>query len=125
MFNNNYRYKDAGLLALRVGIGFMFILHGFPKMLGGKEKWIQLREAMRVFGIDQYPEVWGYMAAFAELVGGILLIFGLLHRGVCFLLFFTMIVAAAKHLAVGDGILGSSHAIESAVLFFSLMFIGP
>ncbi len=125
MFNNSYNYKDAGLLILRIGIGLMFVLHGFPKMMGGKEKWVQLGEAMQVVGISQYPEIWGYLAAFAELVGGILLMFGLLHRAVCFLLFFTMVIAAAKHLAMGDGIMRSSHAIESAVLFFSLMFIGP
>jgi putative oxidoreductase len=31
------RYRDAGLLVLRIGIGVMFMLHGFPKVMGGPE----------------------------------------------------------------------------------------
>ena len=26
------KYRDAGLLILRVGIGVMFVLHGYPKL---------------------------------------------------------------------------------------------
>lgn len=32
------KYRDVGLLILRVGIGLMFMIHGFPKLFGGPEK---------------------------------------------------------------------------------------
>jgi putative oxidoreductase len=123
--NYTYKYKDFGLLFLRIGIGLMFVLHGLPKIAGGEEVWQKLGEAMQVFGIYEYQVVWGYMAAFVECGGGVLLFFGLLHRVTCVLLFITMLVAFASHIFNGDGFGLSSHSIELAILFFSLIFIGP
>ena len=40
------------------------------------------------------------------------------------LLFITMLVAINTHLTGGDGIMGASHAIESAVVFLCLFFSG-
>ena len=36
-----------------------------------------------------------------------------------------MIVAALVHFSKGDGVNGASHAIELAIVFFGLIFIGP
>lgn len=125
IFNNTYRFRDTGLLILRIGIGFMFMLHGLPKIMGGAEKWESIGSAMKYFGIESNYAIWGYFAAFAEFGGGILLMFGLVHRFVCFILLFTMIVAASKHILQGDPINKSYHAIEAAILFLSFMIIGP
>ena len=35
IINRRYRYHDLGLLVLRVGLGVMFMLHGYPKLMGG------------------------------------------------------------------------------------------
>ena len=62
---------DIALLILRVGIGIMFILHGYPKMMGGMEKWILLGSyGMSSLGIDYFPAFWGFMSAFSEFFGG-------------------------------------------------------
>jgi len=110
---------------LRVGIGAMFMAHGWPKMAGGPAKWEALGEAVAVFGIGFAPVFWGFMAAFAELVGGLLLALGVAFRPACALLLSTMIVASARHIAQGDGFGKASHAIEAGILFFSLLLIGP
>lgn len=125
VLSNSYKTKDWGLLILRVGIGSMFVFHGLPKIVGGSEKWHKIGEAVKFMGITQFYEFWGYMAAFAEFGGGILLMFGLLHRFVSLLLFLTMMVASVKHIAQGDDFVKSSHALESTILFFSLILIGP
>ena len=125
IFNNSYSYRDIGLLILRIGIGIMFVLHGLPKIMGGAEKWESIGLAMKYFGIQSNYIFWGYLAAFAEVGGGILLMFGLVHRFVCIMLLFTMIVAATKHILQGDPINKSYHAIEAAILFFSFLLIGP
>ena len=73
------------------------------------------------------------MAAFAEFGGGILLVLGLLFRPACFLMVFTMFVAASVHwldaAEAGEGLKGklmeSSHAIEAGFVFLSLLFTGP
>ncbi len=119
------KYHDAGLLLLRVGIGFMFIMHGMPKFAGGPELWEALGKSMGMFGIHFLPAVWGFMAALAESLGGLFLILGLYTRSASFFLMLTMVVAAAKHILGGDGLSGSSHALEAGIVFLSLILIGP
>lgn len=120
-----YKYKDFGLLLLRLGIGFMFILHGWPKLTGGQEKWIQVGQNMELLGISFAPVFWGFMAGFAEVVGGALIMLGLFWRISCLLLVVTMLVATLRHVTAGDGFGGYSHSLEAGILFFALLFIGP
>jgi putative oxidoreductase len=119
------KYRDFGLLLLRVGIGAMFVMHGLPKLMGGPDKWTQLGGAMQYLGISFLPIAWGLAAALSEVVGGLLLVFGLLFRPACLFLTLTMAVAANMHLGKGEGLMAASHAIELGLLFFSLLFIGP
>ncbi|ALI98210.1 DoxX family protein [Rufibacter tibetensis] len=122
---NFYRFQNEGLLLLRLGIGFMFILHGWPKITGGMEKWEQVGGAMSALGITFGAAFFGFMAAFAETVGGLFLMLGFLFRPVTVLLLLTMIVATLRHMVAGDGFGGYSHALEAAILFLGLFFIGP
>ena|SRR5687768_13236897 len=125
LLRSRYKYKDFGLLILRIGIGLMFILHGWPKLTGGPEKWEQLGSTMQLLGIDFFPVFWGFMAGFAEVVGGAMIMLGFFYRFACALLVITMVVATLRHYTAGDGFGGYSHALEAAILFFSLLFIGP
>ena len=125
LIRSRYKYKDLGLLILRIGIGFMFMVHGWPKLMGGPEKWEQVGKAVEIFGITFTPVVWGFMAGFAEVVGGALIMLGFFFRFAVLLLFITMVVATTRHVTAGDGFGGYSHALEAAILFFSLLFIGP
>lgn len=119
------KYKDFGLLILRIGLGAMFLWHGYPKLSGGPGIWEKLGMAMTVINVNAFPVFWGFMAAFSEFFGGICLIFGILFRPACILLATTMAVAAAMHLGKGDGLKVASHAIEDGIVFLSLIFIGP
>lgn len=117
------KWQDIGLLVLRVGVGIMFIVHGWPKLMGGPEKWAYIGGEMAGFAF--VPAFWGFMAAFAECVGGVALIVGLLTRPFAILMFITMLVAAATHLKAGDGIKGAAQAIELGIVFLSLVLAGP
>ena len=119
------RYHDHGLLLLRVGIGAMFVLHGWPKVAGGAATWAKLGKAMAHLGLDLWPTAWGFMAAMSEFGGGILLAAGLLFRPACVALAGTMAVAAYMHMSKGDGFIKASHAIESGILFVALILVGP
>lgn len=118
------RYRDFGLLILRVGLGIFFILHGWPKLLGGPERWEELGNAMGNLGVTFFPVLWGFLAMAAELLGGLLLILGFLFRPACLLLFFTMIIATLYLLPGGD-LSQWSHPAKMAVVFAALLFIGP
>src|SRR5687768_15798784 len=90
-------YKDFGLLVMRIGVGAMMIVHGYPKVLGGPDYWEKVGVNMRNIGVDFLPVFWGAMAAGTEAFGGLLLILGYFFRPTCLLLVFTMIVAAISH----------------------------
>jgi len=125
ILDNLGKYRNTGILLLRLGIGVMFIIHGFPKLADGPDGWTGLGGSMKVIGINFLPIFWGFMAAATETFGGFLLIVGLFYRPACILLVFTMIIAALVHFGKGDGLGGASHAIEMGIVFFSLIFIGP
>ncbi|MBT2562513.1 DoxX family protein [Pedobacter sp. ISL-64] len=125
ILDNLGKYRNTGLLLLRIGLGTMFIIHGFPKLAGGPNGWTGLGGSMKVIGIDFLPIFWGFMAAATETFGGFLLIVGLFFRPALILLIFTMIIAALVHFGKGDGLQGASHAIELGIVFFGLIFIGP
>lgn len=125
LFQNRYRTHDLGLLLLRVGIGTMFTLHGYPKLIGGPETWTQLGGVMKLVGLDFAPVAWGFLAAVAEAVGGQLLALGLFFRVACALLLGTMLMATIMHLSTGGDFQAYSHPLESAFLFLGLLLAGP
>ena len=121
---NNTTLQDKGLFILRLGFGIMFLLHGFPKLMGGPATWESLGGAMSFLGITFAPQFWGFMAAVSEFIGALCLLTGLYVRPASVFMFITMGVAAAMHLGKGDGIMGASHAIEDGIVFLSLIIMG-
>jgi putative oxidoreductase len=119
------KYRNTGLLITRIGLGILFMLHGYPKLLGGPEQWESIGGAMKYVGIDFLPAAWGLLAALTETFGGFLILIGLAFRPVCLLLTFTMAIAATMHLSGNEGFMSASHAIEVGSVFFGLAFIGP
>lgn len=125
MAMNHSAALNWALLVLRVGIGisFMFV-YGYEKIFGGPDTWANLGSNMAVLGITFWPVVWGFMAAFAEFAGGILLMLGLVFRPALVLLSGTMIVAAIGHI-FGDISGGPWHATEMLTVFIALLITGP
>jgi putative oxidoreductase len=120
------RFRDWGLLFLRVALGaFFFYVHGWRKLAGGVHEWHELGVAIRFVGIHFGFVFWGLMAALSETLGCVLVILGCLFRPACILLFITLSVAAVMLLHTHQGWDAASHAVELAILFFSLIFIGP
>jgi putative oxidoreductase len=125
MFGNLGNYKNFGLLIIRIGLGIMFIFHGLPKLMGGEKEWRELGSATRYVGIHFLPVLWGLLCAVVETFGGFLLIPGLAFRPVCLLLLINLLVATASQLGQGGGVMDASHAIEDAIMFAGLLFVGP
>jgi putative oxidoreductase len=121
------KYRDYGLLLLRVGIGLMFVtIHGFPKISGGVQTWAGLGKTFNsLVGIPFIPVFWGFMAAISEFIGGLCLVAGVLFRPACALIFFTMLIAVIMNLRGGYGISGGSQALELGLMCLSLILTGP
>lgn len=116
--------KDLGLCIIRVGIGVLFVLHGYPKLMGGSAQWLWLGTKMTALGIRIYPTVWGLMAAISEFFGGILLIFGFGTRIATFLISCVMIVALSMHFSIGDPFATYSHPLALLIVLVGLFVAG-
>lgn len=85
------RSTDFAALGLRLAAGLIFLPHGYSKVFG-EGGVAGFAHDMPGYGI---PVFLGYVAAYSELVGGILLIAGLLSRIDACLLACNMFVAVA------------------------------
>ena len=116
---------DLGLLIIRVGLGVLFVYHGWPKITGGPETWAWLGKALSSYGITFIPEFFGLIAALSEFLGGTLLILGLFSRTAALFMFGTMAVAVLMHIGINDPFQTISHPLKAAIAFLGLVFTGP
>ena len=121
---NLKHYSDVGILIIRVFPGFaMFLNHGMSKISAGTAKWERLGSALTdLIGFESLKIFFGFMASYAESLGALFIMVGLLTRFSSFLLFFTMIVASLKHYFEGEF---SELAFIYGCICFALMISGP
>ena len=110
--------KDIALLILRIGVGISFIIHGYPKILGGESTWIWLGTAA---GLTVIPIFWGLCAALSECVGGFLILIGLKTRIAAFFSSLTMLGAIYYHLSNNESAL---HPFELFSVCICIALIG-
>jgi putative oxidoreductase len=113
-----------GLLILRVGIGLIFMRHGFAKLLGGRKTLVWVGSQMSHFGIFFAPLAWGILAACAEGFGGLALVLGLGTRIAAFFMTIVMLVALRMHLVQGDDWNVYSYSLAMIVVFVACMIAG-
>jgi putative oxidoreductase len=112
------------LFIIRVGFGIFYMIHGWPKIMGGADRWIRLGENMELIGLGFAPVVWGFMAALSEFGGGLLLVFGLLTRPAAALMLFTMLIAALMYIDQGEPINTVINPLKGLVVFAGLLICG-
>lgn len=119
---------DFGLLLLRVGVGSIMVLHGIPKFMGGKSMLEGVGSALSVYGLDGIipPVIAGFLAATAEVFGGVLIVLGMFFKAAAFAIAFTMLTATLLTSKFFNADFGSyAYPLAMLTLFTSLMFIGP
>jgi putative oxidoreductase len=84
------KLKPLALLLLRLGLGIIFVFHGYPKLF------THTREAMQGFAHMGFPVYFVYIAGVFEFFGGLLLIAGLFTQIAGLLLAAEMAVALVK-----------------------------
>lgn len=113
------KLQPLGLVAMRIALGAVMIVHGYPKVTG-------IHNVEKFFGSIGLPWWSAYLSAGAEFFGGILIIIGLLTRFFGVALLIDMIVAIAKvhwkHGLVGEGNYQLPMAL--AALSLALIFFG-
>lgn len=91
MFNDKIKKcswvnTNTGLLVLRIGVAFIFIMAGWQKVS-------HLQTTVGMFSQMGFNAFWAYVASFVELLGGIVILLGVWTRLAAALLAITMIVA--------------------------------
>ncbi|HET7747772.1 MAG TPA: DoxX family protein [Terriglobales bacterium] len=113
------KLQPLGLLAMRIALGAVMIVHGYPKVTG-------IHNVEKFFGSIGLPWWSAYLSAGAEFFGGILIIIGLLTRFFGLAQLIDMIVAIAKvhwkHGLVGEG--NYQLPLTLAALSLALIFFG-
>ncbi|MEM0382256.1 MAG: DoxX family protein [Nitrososphaerota archaeon] len=89
------QYSDVAFLILRIALGFMMVVHGFPKLFGPARP--QMRSGMAQLGI---PQTLFDLVGLLEFLGGIFLIAGFLTRIVAILFALEMVGTIALYLSV-------------------------
>ena len=88
--NSLEKLKPLALLLLRLGLGVIFVFHGYPKLF------THTHETMQGFSHMGFPAYFAYIAGIIEFFGGCLLIVGLFTRVAGLLLAGEMAVALVK-----------------------------
>jgi putative oxidoreductase len=118
------KYRETGLLVMRVGLGVLFIVLTGPVLLAGPARWGVFGSGIRNLGLHSHFQIWGFVGALIGCLGGALMIFGLFFRpGVLLVMAITFV-----HLLGGlhDGPLrGNLAAVELFLMLIGLLLVGP
>ncbi|MBS4913845.1 MAG: DoxX family protein [Veillonella sp.] len=96
-----FNWQDHGLLFYRVLLGLSMMFHGYLKFAGGEQMLYGVGSMLGQFGITGGYLVLGTLAAFSELVGGLLLVLGLFTRLGALMVAGTLFVATMVDLGGG------------------------
>jgi len=117
------RFQPLALLVIRLSLGIIMTVHGYHKVFGG------LQHFAHMIGGMGLPSWLGYVSAFTELLGGLLIIVGFFTRPAAFAICINLAVAIWK-VHLHNGLLGSpdhpgfEFPLAVATLAFALIFFG-
>jgi putative oxidoreductase len=116
------RLQPLALLAMRCALGLVYIAHGYPKVFHGGFG----HSTAAIVGNMGLPSFLGYLVAYLEFIGGMMLIIGVFTRVLGFLFTCEMTVAILKiHLKNGIGVPnGVDLPLVCLAIAFALIFFG-
>lgn len=118
------KYRETGLLIMRVSLGVLFIILTGPVLLSGPARWTNFGSAIRSLGLHSHYQIWGFIGALFGCLGGALMIFGLFFRPGVLLVFAITLVHLLGALEGGTW-RGNLAAVELALILVGLLFVGP
>ena len=99
IFKSKPNYVNFGLLVYRLALGISMFYHGYLKYLSGAEGLYKVGAMLAPLGVPGGYEILGTMAAYAEMIGGVLIVLGLFTRIGSLLLIGTLAIATILNLS--------------------------
>jgi putative oxidoreductase len=118
------KYREAGLLLIRVSIGILFILYTASVLIGGPRAWAHFGAGANHFGLHSHFQFWGFLGSLLGCLGGVLMIFGLFFR-IGVLLVLVLAIGHAFSVYEGTGFRVALPSIEMCFVLVGILFIGP
>ena len=119
MFSWLNRFQGLGAMVMRLALGIIMVAHGYTKIIPSGALYTFSHTVARM----QLPVWLGYVSAFTEFFGGMLLIVGLLTRVAAFMTAIDMAVAIIK-VHLHGGLMGpNSFALPLACFAIALMLV--
>ena len=118
------KYRETGLLLIRVSLGVIFILYTAPALIGGPKAWAHFGAGAGHFGLGSHFQIWGFLASLSGCLGGVLIIFGLFFR-IGILLVFVLALGHAIAVYTGTGFRAALPSMEMCFVLAGMLFIGP
>ena len=112
--------QPGGALLMRLALGFSMAVHGYQKVIP-RDALSHFAHYVTTLGL---PHWLGYVSAFTELAGGILLILGLLTRLSAAMVAINMVVALFL-VGIHQGFGIYNYILALAVIAIMLTFYGP
>ena len=123
--NELFRYRDIGVLVIRLAFGFQLVRVSYSNALFPAENIPEFINYLTSLGFP-FPTVGAYLAAYTEFIGGILLILGLFTRWAAVFLIINFSVAfGMAHLATHDTYQNTFASVNLLAVSIFLLFNGP
>src|ERR1044072_2445592 len=113
------KYREAGLLLIRVSIGVLFILYTASALIGGPKAWAHFGAGAEHFGLHSHLQLWGFIGSLLGCLGGVLMIFGLFFR-IGVLLVLVLAIGHALEVYYGAGFRVALPSIEMCVVLIGI-----
>lgn len=126
-----FRHPDLGLLIIRAAVGFILLIAGYNKFVGGEDTLHAVGLNINYIGLDVTPRsistlFFGVLAAGVEVVCGLGLIAGYFFRISSCSLFFVMLVATLVKIDASSGDLKEfGYPLVIGLVLAGLLFTGP
>lgn len=119
------RYRDVGVLLIRLAFGFQLVKVSYLNALYPADYIPQFIAYQQALGLP-FPTVGSYLAAYTEFLGGILLILGLWTRWAALFLTINFTVAVTMaHLAINDDYHNTFPSVNLVAVSIFLLLNGP
>lgn len=115
-------YINFGLLFYRIALGASMFYHGYLKYLGGSDGLYKVGAMLAPLGVTGGYELLGTLAAYSEMVGGILIILGLFTRIGSLLVIGPLAMATILH--INGGFFGWDYPSQMGFGAMMLFFAG-
>jgi putative oxidoreductase len=119
------KYRETGLLIMRVSLGVVFIILLGPVLLGGAARWANFGSGVRNLGLHSHYQIWGFFGALCGCAGAALMIFGLFFRPGVLLVLLITFVHVLGLVSRAESLRPALAVIELALILLGLLFVGP